>query len=116
MYESACAKCNAINVGKLNAISKLGQIVGKPNFPKNEHSYPLIRTSKSAYQGVRNVRFLGKFGVLSFLETLVLRFALSPYYRRDEPLDTDKESNVFQHLAGNDKCKPKCDESSFKSY
>ena len=26
--------------------------------------------------------FLGKFGMLSFLVTPVLRFALSPYYRR----------------------------------
>ena len=35
-----------------------------------------------AYQGVRNVRFFGKFSVLCFLETPVLRFALLPYYRR----------------------------------
>ena len=34
-----------------------------------------------AYQGVRNVRFFGKFSVLCFLETPVLRFALLPYYR-----------------------------------
>ena len=34
------------------------------------------------YQGVRNVRFLGKFGVLCFLEIPVLRFALLPYYWR----------------------------------
>ena len=32
--------------------------------------------------GVRNIRFFGKFGVLFFLETHVLRFALFPYYRR----------------------------------
>ena len=30
----------------------------------------------TAYQGVRNVRFCGKFGVLCFLETPVFRFAL----------------------------------------
>ena len=34
-----------------------------------------------AYQGARNVRCFGKFGVLCFLETPVLRFALLPYYR-----------------------------------
>ena len=34
-----------------------------------------------AYQGARNVRFFGKFGVLCFLETLVLRFAFLRYYR-----------------------------------
>ena len=32
--------------------------------------------------GVRNVRFSKKFGVVSFLETPVLRFALLPYYRQ----------------------------------
>ena len=32
--------------------------------------------------GVRNIRFFGKFGVLFFLETHVLRFSLFPYYRR----------------------------------
>ena len=31
---------------------------------------------------VRNVRFFEKFGVFSFLVTVVLRFALLPYYRR----------------------------------
>ena len=35
-----------------------------------------------AYQRVKNVRFFGKFGVLCFLETPILRFALLPYYRR----------------------------------
>ena len=41
-----------------------------PKFPKNEH------------QRVRNVSFFGKIGMLCFLETSVLRFALLPYYRR----------------------------------
>ena len=44
--------------------------------------YPLIRTRTCAYQGVKNVRFCGKFGVLCFLETPVLRFAFLSYYRR----------------------------------
>ena len=35
------------------------------------------------YQGVRNVCFFGKFDVLCFLETSVLRLALLPYYRRN---------------------------------
>ena len=38
-----------------------------PNFPKNE----------------KKCSFFGKFGVLCFLETPVLRFALLPYYWRD---------------------------------
>ena len=32
-------------------------------------------------QGLRNVRFFGKFGMPCFLETPVLRFALMRYYR-----------------------------------
>ena len=32
--------------------------------------------------GGKKCSFFGKFGVLSFLETPVLRFALLPYYRR----------------------------------
>ena len=39
-----------------------------PNFPKNEHLPPDTHTYV--------------FGVLCFLETPVLRFALLPYYRR----------------------------------
>ena len=35
-----------------------------------------------AYQGVRNVRFFGKFSVLCLLVTSVLRFAHSPQYRQ----------------------------------
>ena len=48
-------------------------------------SYSLIRTRTSAYQGVRNVCFFWKFGVLCFLETPVLRFGLLRYYRRFLP-------------------------------
>ena len=35
-----------------------------------------------AYQGVRNIHFFGKFGVLCFLVTSVLRYTLLPYYWR----------------------------------
>ena len=37
----------------------------------------------SKNQGIRNVRFFGKFGKPCFLETTVLRFALLRYYRRN---------------------------------
>ena len=43
-------------------------------FRKTNISYPLIRTHTCAYQGVRNVLFFGKLGVLCFLETPVMRF------------------------------------------
>ena len=60
-------------------------------------SYPLIHTRTCAYQGVRNVQvflgfFFGKFDVLCFLVTSVLRFALFPYYQRiDIPLLLNRE-------------------------
>ena len=50
-----------------------------PNF--FEKRLFLTDTCMCAFQGV-NVRFLGKFGVLCFLETTILRFALLLYYRR----------------------------------
>ena len=75
-----------------------------PIFRKTNISYPLICTRKWAYQAVRDARFSenltcfvflkdpcsgGKkcsifenFDVLGFLEILVLRFALLPYYRQ----------------------------------
>ena len=60
---------------------------------------PLIRTRTCAYQWVRNVRFFGKFDVLCFLEKLVLRFALLPYYRRFlHPLTHRMFSDVFRGI------------------
>ena len=45
-----------------------------------EETFLLV--NKCVYQGVRNVRFFGKFDLLCFLVTSVLRFALLPYYRQ----------------------------------
>ena len=68
-----------------------GRISKRMYLRKTNIFYHLIRTRMCvyqrgkkrtcAYQEVRNVRFFWKFGVLCFLETPVLRFALSPYYR-----------------------------------
>ena len=57
--------------------NKASQIFRKMNI-----SYPLICTRSCAYQGVRNMHFFEKFGVLCFLEKLVLKFTLWLYYRR----------------------------------
>ena len=43
--------------------------------------------------GRKRCSFLGKFGLLCFLETPVLRFALLPYYRR---LSLDQNRNLFK--------------------
>ena len=49
-------------------------------FKKTKHAKFFTRTC--AYQGVRNVHFLEKFGVLCFLETPVLKFVFLLYYQR----------------------------------
>ena len=56
----------------------------RQSFRKTNISYPLIRTRTRtcAYQGKRNVCFLGKFGAFCFLETPILRFALLPDYQQ----------------------------------
>ena len=52
------------------------------NFLKNEHFLPPdTHTNVCVLQG-KKCSFFGKFGVLCFLETPVLRFTLLPYYRR----------------------------------
>ena len=40
-----------------------------------------LRPRTWAFQSIRNVCFFGKFGVLCFVVTSVLRFAFLPYYR-----------------------------------
>ena len=49
-------------------------------FRKINISYPLIR-ARTCVSGGKKCLFFGKFGVLCFLETPILRFALLPYYR-----------------------------------
>ena len=52
-------------------------------FRKTNISYPLIRTRTCPYQGGEKCSFFfGKFGVLCFLITPILRFAYLPYCRR----------------------------------
>ena len=50
---------------------------------KTNISYPLIRTRAGAYRnGGKKCSFFGKFDMLCFLATSVLRFGLLPYYWR----------------------------------
>ena len=50
------------------------------NFPKNEHFLPPDTHTYLCISGGKKCLFFGKFVVLYFLETPVLRFALLPYY------------------------------------
>ena len=57
-------------------------------FRKKNISYPLIRTRDThtyvCVSGGKKCSFFRKFDLLYFLETLILRFALLPYYRQTE--------------------------------
>ena len=53
-----------------------------PDFPKNEYFLPPGTHMYVCVSGSKKCSFFGKFGVLCFLETPVLRFALLPYYRQ----------------------------------
>ena len=52
------------------------------NFPKNEHFLLPDTHTYVCVSGGKKCLFFGKFDVLCFLETPVLRFVLLPYYRR----------------------------------
>ena len=84
---------NKSSVGKrTNLKTNVSRKQSIPNFPKNEdfllppdtHMYACVSEGKKC-------SFFGKFGVLCFLETPVLRFALLLYYRR-----TDTQKRAFR--------------------
>ena len=52
------------------------------NFPKNEYFLPLDTHTYVRVSGGKKYSFFGKLGMLYFLETSVLRFALLPNYRQ----------------------------------
>ena len=51
------------------------------NFPKNEPFLPSDTHTRVSVSRGKKYSFFGKTGMLCFLETPVLRFALLPYYR-----------------------------------
>ena len=53
-----------------------------PNFPKKEHLLPTDTDTDVCVSGTKKCSFFGKFGVLCFLKTPVLRFVFLYYYRR----------------------------------
>ena len=55
-----------------------------PSFPKNEHFLLPHTHTYVCVLGGKKCSFYGKFGVLCFLETPVLRLALLPCYWRNE--------------------------------
>ena len=50
-----------------------------PNFPKNEDFLPPDMHTHLCVSGGKKCLFFGNFGLLCFLATPVLRFALLPY-------------------------------------
>ena len=60
-----------------------------PKFPKNKHFLPPDMHTYVCVSGGKKCLFFGNFGVLCFLETLVLRFTLLPF-----PSDIKKHLEV----------------------
>ena len=56
-----------------------------PNLPRNENLLSPDTHTYVCVLGGKKYSFFQKFGVFCFLEALVLRFALLPHYRRNEP-------------------------------
>ena len=67
------------NLGSLRNLVNTAEIVG--NKAKRRILKRVFQDNKARHIFVKNVRFCGKFGVLCFHETPVLRYALLPYYR-----------------------------------
>ena len=64
-----------------------------PNFPKNDYFLPSNTHTYVCVSGGKKYLFFGKFGVLCFLITPVLRLALLPYYQQNM-------NYCFQHFFG----------------
>ena len=64
------------------------------NFPKNEHFLQPDTRTYVRVSGSKKCLFFGKFGVLCFPETPVLRFAILPYYRRFLLLNGDPSGDI----------------------
>ena len=66
----------------MNLKTSVSRKQSTPNFPKSKHFLPPNTHTYVRVSGGKKCLFFGKFGVLCFLEILVLRFALLLYYRR----------------------------------
>ena len=62
------------------------------NIPKNEHFLPPDTHTYVCVLVGKKCSLFGKFGVLCFLVTSVLRFGLLPYFRRNVKLKFEKHS------------------------
>ena len=75
-------------------VNKTKGRISKQVFQENKASQIFRKTNISYHvcvSGGKKCSFFGKFGVLCFLETAVLRFALLSYYRR---LHVTRQSNI----------------------
>ena len=73
--------------------NKARQIFRKTNISPETYTYVYL-------SGGKKCSFFGKFGMLCFLVTLVLRFAILPYYRRYH-----KKSLMASHKESNQRVK-----------
>ena len=71
MHSSYLILSSILNLFRANLKKGVSRKQSAPNFPNNKH---FLRTC--AYQGGKKFSFFGKFDVLCFFETTVLRFSL----------------------------------------
>ena len=70
------------NKAKVRISKRMSQENSTPNFPKNEHDLPRDGHTYVCVSGGKKYSIFGKFGLLCFFETPILRSALLPYYQR----------------------------------
>ena len=73
--ESQNGCCKKTKYAKFSKKKKQKKQTNKYFFPPDTHTQVWVL-------GIKNFSFFGKFGVLCFLVTPVLRFTLLPYYRQ----------------------------------
>ena len=71
-------------IGKVNNLWKSTSLFRDHSFSSFIKCFEKQTFLTRWYAHVRKCSFFGKFGVLCFLQTPVLRFVLLPYYRRNE--------------------------------
>ena len=74
------------------------------NFPKNEHFLPTDTHTYVCVSGGKKCTFFGKFALLCFLETPVLKFTFLPYDRRINRFKSNTEAYGEPCQTSNMKC------------
>ena len=67
-------------IKRFNSLASIHSLLSKQVFPENK-ARQIFQKNEQFLPGGKKCLFFEKFGVLCFVETLVLRLSLLPYYR-----------------------------------